>query len=107
MTASKNEIQLRPLGKLMNLIESGGYNLEYQHDDLVFVNHTAFIFRFDATDALLIHLHFNDECEEDMKQKIADKLLKLSKEEEVNLKLSTNFKLQSNNENKEEFQIIF
>lgn len=107
MKATQEEIQLRPLGKLMNVIELAGFNIEYQYDDLVFVNNTAFIFRFDTDEATLIHIHFNDDCKLDMKTKISNQLLSLSKQESVNLVLSNNYSIENTNTEKEEFQIFF
>jgi hypothetical protein len=107
MTTNTKEVKLRPLGKLLNLIESAGFKLEYQHDDLVFINNTAFLFRFDEKEIELVHLHFNIDCDSEAKEKISNRLLSLSKDEEVKLIVSNNFEIQKTEEDKEEFQIIF
>lgn len=103
----ETEIKLRPLGKLMNLIESSGFSIEYQHDDLVFVNNTAFLFRFDEENVSLINLHFNIECDTISKDRLSKKLLSLSKQEELNIVLSADFEIKNTNTEKEEFQIVF
>lgn len=102
----ENEVKLRPLGRLLNLIEVSGYKLEYQFDDLVFVDNTAFLFQFDAESADHVLLRFNANCEKDAKEGIAEQLLKNSKEEEVKLVLASDFELKPV-EGKEEFQISY
>lgn len=102
----KEEIKLRPLGKLMNLIEEAGFKLEYQHDDLVFVNNTAFIFQFDAVSADHILLRFNAECKPESKKRLSEGLLAKSKEEDVKLVLAADFELKPI-EGKQEFQLTF
>ena len=100
------QVKLRPLGKLLNLIESNGFKVEYQHDDLVFIDNTAFIFRFDETDAELLHLHFNVDCAPEAKEKLTAILLKSAKKEKLTLVISGDFELK-NIEDREEFQLIF
>lgn len=105
MTTEKDRI-LRPLGKLMNLIEETGFKLEYQYDDLVFVDNTAFIFQFDPESADHVLLRFNKECDVNSKQKISKGLLSKSIEEDVKLVLASDFKLKQI-EGKEEFEVSF
>lgn len=100
------EIKLRPLGKLMNLIEESGYKLEYQFDDLVFVDNTAFLFQFDAESAEHVLVRFNTDCDATAKEKISEGLLAKSKEEDVKLVLASDFKI-SQVEGKEEFEVKF
>ncbi len=102
----EQNIALRPLGKLMNLIESSGYQLEYQYEDLVFVNHTAFLFRFDEHDSNLVLVHFNEDCDQESKANLSEKLVSLAATEDVKLSISTDYQLKSE-EGKEEVQIIF
>ena len=97
---------LRPLGKLMNLIEGLGYTLEYQYEDLVFVNHTAFLFCFDGQDPNKILVHFNIDCEETLKTGISGQLQQLAKKEGLKLNISSSYEIKSK-EGKEEVQIIF
>ena len=102
----KEETVLRPLGKLLNLIETNGFKVEYHHDDLVFIDNTAFIFRFDESIAELVHLHFNIECDEPSKKKLTKVFLNTANTEQVNLTVSNDFELR-NVEGKEEFQLVF
>ncbi|MDA3927856.1 MAG: hypothetical protein PF541_02790 [Prolixibacteraceae bacterium] len=102
----EKKVKLRPMGRLLNLIEVTGFKMEHQFDDLVFVNNTAFLFQFDQENADYVLLRFNSECEEDAKKEISKVLLEKSKEEEVKLVLDSDFEI-SQIEGKEEFQIKF
>ena len=95
----------KPLGKLMNVIEMAGYQLEYQYDDLVFINNTAFLFRFDKVKEF-VHLHFNTECRSEVKDRVSKKLLTLAKEEHLAMQTGTNFSI-SQKEESEEIEIKF
>jgi hypothetical protein len=101
-----NEIKLVPMGKLLNLIETAGYKMEYHFDDLVFIDNTSLLFRFDLEDYETVYLHFNTECNTISKAKLTVFLLKLAIEESIKLRLSSNFILQPK-EGKEEFQVLF
>jgi hypothetical protein len=50
------------MGKLLNLIESAGYKMEYHFDDLVFIDNTSLLFRFDLEKVDTVYLHFNADC---------------------------------------------
>lgn len=51
----------KPLGLVKMLAESLGLDITYSYDDLVFVSHDHFLFRFpEKSDELA--LHFNVEC---------------------------------------------
>ncbi|KPK35093.1 MAG: hypothetical protein AMK70_06050 [Nitrospira bacterium SG8_35_1] len=50
---------LHPLGKLKELIESVGMGISYAYDDLVFLEHNAFIMQFgDDHNTILIHTNY-------------------------------------------------
>lgn len=84
-----NEIKLVPFGKLLNLIESAGYKLEYHYNDLVFINNNSFLFRFDTHDFETVYLHFNKEC--NLKTSLNELFMKLAIEESVKLELSDEY----------------
>jgi hypothetical protein len=102
----KNGMKLVPMGKLLNLIETAGYKMEYHFDDLVFIDNTSLLFRFDLVDYETVYLHFNTECEEMAKAKLIPFLMKLAQEESLALKLGNNFALKQK-EGTEEIQVVF
>lgn len=55
-------MSLNPLGKITTIIESAGMGISYAYDDLVFLNHNAFLLEFTAN-AKEILIHTNSEAE--------------------------------------------
>ena len=53
---------LRPLGVTREILESIGMQISYAYDDLVFVDHTAFLIQFDDENPQNLKLYFNVEC---------------------------------------------
>jgi len=101
-----NNAKLVPMGKLLNLIESAGFKLEYHFDDLVFIDNTSLLFRFDLEDYETVYLHFNTECDAKAKAKLIPFLMKIAQEESLALILATDFTLKQN-EGVEEIQVVF
>ncbi|MBL4901704.1 MAG: hypothetical protein JKY62_03550 [Desulfocapsa sp.] len=55
---------LRPLGTVKEILESAGMNISYAYEDLVFLDHNAFLLQFtDKEQEVLIHI--NEEAVED------------------------------------------
>lgn len=55
---------LKPLGKVKEIIEEAGMKLSYAYDDLVFLEHNAFLLQFTPRpDELLIHINSEAESE--------------------------------------------
>lgn len=60
-------MSLKPLGIVKEILESIGIEISYAYDDLVFVNHNAFLLQFaDNKDQIILHV--NCETEEDVIQ---------------------------------------
>jgi hypothetical protein len=71
---------LRPLGTVKEILESAGMNLSYAYEDLVFLDHNAFLLQFtDKEQEVLIHI--NEEAAED---EIVQALALLQKKAEEN-----------------------
>jgi len=52
------EVQNRPLGLVMQMVEEMGSEVTYAYDDLVFINHNAFIVQFTEISTVL-KVYFN------------------------------------------------
>jgi hypothetical protein len=98
--------KLLPLGKLLNVIESAGYTVEYQYNDLVFVDHTAFLFQFDMENPGFVMLRFNTECENEAKEGLTNVLMTNAKKEGVKLVIASDYTLE-NNTGTETFTLTF
>ncbi|ACF13287.1 conserved hypothetical protein [Chloroherpeton thalassium ATCC 35110] len=57
------EVQNRPLGLVMQMVEEMGSEVTYAYDDLVFINHNAFIIQFTET-PILLKVYFNKDYQE-------------------------------------------
>lgn len=58
----KSFMNERPLGKITALLAGLDLEVTYAYDDLVFVQHSAFILQF-TDDPVQLKLHINTECE--------------------------------------------
>lgn len=60
-------IPYRPISLIKNMLESIGQDISYAYDDLIFVEHNAFLLQMgDRGDNVL--LHFNEECEDNWRK---------------------------------------
>ena len=55
-------MSLRPLGKVKELVESIGMGMSFAYEDLVFLEHNAFILQFGENNKFLI-VHTNEEAD--------------------------------------------
>ncbi len=56
-------MSLKPLGIVTEIVESAGMGISYAYEDLVFLEHNAFLLEFTANDKELL-IHTNSEAEE-------------------------------------------
>jgi hypothetical protein len=101
-----SDTKLVPMGKLLNVIETAGYKMEYHYGDLVFIDNTSLLFRFDLEDYETVYLHFNTECNVAAVVKLVPFLMGIAKEESLALKLGTDFTLKQK-EGTEEIEVVF
>ena len=99
-------IGLRPLGLVKEMLNKCGLEITYAYDDLVFVEHSLFIVRFNDETPSLIELFFNKDCEEKNKKEILDKLKKESKGTDISPNYRGTFKLEEDKKN-ENLKITF
>lgn len=64
----------RPLGLVKEMIDATGLSVTHVWDDLVFIEHNAFILQFGEKGEDIL-LHFNVESEEDKRDEITEKLI--------------------------------
>jgi hypothetical protein len=100
------KVKFRPMGKIINIIEALGLEVNHYYDDLVFVNNSVFIVQYDDEDDCKIHIHFNKECAYEDSLKIFSAIENLSKEEGLKA-VKGNIFILSQVSGKEEIQIKF
>jgi hypothetical protein len=70
---------IRELGKVKQIIEEGcGLDICHFYDDIVLVEHSPFLIRFDNTDSRYFHLYFNRDCSRENREKLFRKLQRAS-----------------------------
>lgn len=64
-------MSLKPLGIVTEIVEAAGMGISYAYEDLVFLEHNAFLLQFTPNDKELL-IHTNSEAEEnEIKDSIA------------------------------------
>jgi hypothetical protein len=80
-TPSHEKLVFRELEKTRQLIVNGtGLEITWAYDDLVFVEHNAFIIRFDDNDTHAIHCYFNVDCQAEKAEQLFNALLNAAPE---------------------------
>ncbi len=100
------QFQFRPLGKLKNVIENLDVDISHTYEDLVFLEHTAYIIRFDDKIFNNLYLHFNEECPDNDAKDIFANFKKHAVKEGFNPAMDKKFKLEQV-EGKEELRLEF
>lgn len=97
---------LKPLDKIIEIVEALELNVSYEYDDLVFVEHNPFLIRFDEVDSQKIYLHFNEDCEPAAAVNLEKALSLLAKNKDLDLIPSARYKMEAKEET-DEIQLIF
>lgn len=94
-------IELTPI---MELIEQMGHNITYAYEDLVFVDHSAFLFQF--LNNKKIALYFNIECTDHDAQIIEEQVLSIGKTKKLTIIRKGKFAI-SQEEDEETLELEF
>jgi hypothetical protein len=92
------EIPYRPLGLIKQLLETHGFSVTHCYEDLVFIEHNAFLLQMGNKGAD-VSLVFNVDCTPDMKIKIEQALVAAGQESGLNIKAEGSYRLTPNPEN--------
>lgn len=92
-------IPIRPLVLVMEITDTVGLQVTYEYDNLVFVSHNVFIYRFTDTSGK-VDIFFNVDCETQAEQKLFEKLSTAAKDKGITLLNCGHYKLsQADDEN--------
>lgn len=72
-------VPYRPLGLIKELLENTGFSVSHCYDDLIFVNHNAFLLRMEKKGEE-VSLFFNTECKQQARMDIKNTLGEAGKE---------------------------
>ena len=100
------KVQFRPLGQARNIVEGIGLDITHVHDDLVFVEHNAFLLRFDDECEYNLFLHFNEECDPSEKSKIISQLSECAKKDGFTITKDQTYQMRQR-EDTQELEIEF
>lgn len=77
-------MQERPLGKITAILSDLGLEVTYAYDDLIFVQHSAFLLQFTDESAML-KLYINTECNPAEANGTASKMILAFDQKKINL----------------------
>ncbi|MBP1626824.1 MAG: hypothetical protein H6Q00_1299 [Holophagaceae bacterium] len=99
--------QLFDLGRVQNAVKAAtGLEVTHAYQDLVFVEHSAFMIQFDADDLKRFLCHFNEECPPADRAKLLTHLQAAAEKEGLTCAEGKVFRLEQVPD-KEEIQILF
>ena len=83
---------LRPLGIVKEIVESAGMGISYAYDDLVFMEHNAFLLQF-AENGKSVFIHMNEEADKKAIQGDIDRLKQVAQAHEMNFEDGTTYNM--------------
>jgi len=75
---STTSVPYRPLGIIASCLESLGFQITHSYDDLIFMEHNAFLLQM-GEKGEDVRIFFNVDCEDDKRQEIATELTERGK----------------------------
>ena len=99
-------IPFRPLSEVKMMLEEAGTDVSYACDDLVFVEHTAFLLQFDDENSANLKIYFNTDIDDSQAAAEQKKLLPFVEKREMTLTPAGKFTLKQK-EDSEEIDILF
>jgi hypothetical protein len=91
----KHPIPFRPLGILKTLIESLGFEVTHCYEDLIFMEHNAFLLRMEDRGEA-VSLLFNTESDLDKRDEIADLLATAGKAHNLVISRAGTYRMTAN-----------
>ena len=99
-------IPFRPLSDVKMILEEAGTDITYAYDDLIFVDHTAFLLQFDDDKPSNLKIYFNIDIEKTEAEQTEIKLTPLLAKRKMKLVKAGQFQLKQKEES-EEIDILF
>lgn len=91
------EATAKPLGLVTALLADLGLEVTYAYDDLVFVQHSAFLLQF-TDEAKALKLFINTECEQDVAEEVGKKIIAGHAEKGFSVMPAGQFTITDNND---------
>lgn len=91
-------MSLRPLGRVLTILEHLGLEATYIYDDLVFVQHGALLLQFSES-AEELNLYINEECDPEEAERDTQRLTEAFSETDLGLAVQGRCRFTSNENN--------
>lgn len=99
-------IPFRPLSDVKMVLEEAGTDITYAYEDLIFVEHTAYLLQFDDEKPSNLRIYFNTEIDSKQAEEEEKKLTPLLTKRKMKLVKAGKFELKQK-EDSEEIDILF
>jgi hypothetical protein len=100
-------LKFRNLGRVRQIIEEAtGLDITHSYEDLAFVEHSAFLVRFDDNDASNFFCYYNTDCPPQERVSITERLVAASEINKMKCSIAGSFTL-SPVDGKDEISITF
>jgi len=100
-------ITFRPLGYVMEILESVGLPVSYNYDDLVFVENNSLLVKFNDENERELYLYFNNDLDPAVAGQLEFVLMEAALDKGFQFVNSGTYKIQQKDEAKEELELIF
>lgn len=97
-------VPYRPITRIELVVKAVGLEISYAYDDLVFVDHSAFLLRMGAEGKDVI-IHFNEESLPEERPAMAHKIIEAGKNQELSISVGSLFSLKQ--KEGEELELTF
>lgn len=97
----------RPLGYVMEILESVGIPVSYSYDDLVFVENNTLLVKFNDEDSKQLYLYFNKDIESNIAYDIEKALMEAAIDKGFTFINSGSYDIRQKDEAKEELEVVF
>jgi len=100
-------VNFRPLGYVMEILESVGLPVSYSYDDLVFVENNSLLVKFNDENAKELHLYFNKDLDPAVAVGLEYTLMEAAIEKGFQFVNSGTYKIRQKDEKVEELELVF
>ena len=92
------KVPYRPIGLVKAALETLGFEISHCYEDLIFLNHNAFLLRMEQRGEE-VSLLFNSEADEDSRDELSASLANAGKEFHLNIARAGTYTIVPNDEN--------
>ncbi|MCW3807158.1 hypothetical protein [Plebeiibacterium marinum] len=100
-------LNYRPLGHVMEILESVGLPVSYSYDDLVFVENNSLLVKFNDDDEKELMLYFNKDLDPKVAVELESTLMEAALDKGFQFVNSGTYKVREKDKAKEELELVF